>query len=273
MGGFWKKSFFDYFLLFFNNYLYFSRNQNTMTKFLQSLLTLTILYLAMKMCVAGFFIAKLDKARDFDPGPGLRNSVSFESHIGDWPFSLGRKYIYDSVSGTSRMLPVLGIRGVKPSKKIDDGYYMKDRDIGDNRVYFDQESYMTFIPLTEKKFSGCLALFIALFILSSLLFVYIWLLLFRFVRAAGKKAFFDKDNARRLAVIGGFILFLGVLSPFRLQISLWFMEWMSGLSGVDIRLNESGIQVYYIIAGLLLLVIAEAFRKGNQLQTEQDYTI
>ena len=244
-----------------------------MTRVLQSLLTLTILFIGAKLCMVAFLFFKIDRLRDYDPGPGLRQAMKFEASVGEWPFTIGRYLSHDSVQGKSTMQPFIGFREIKPGIRKDDELYLMDGNRKNVLVRFDEERFMTMIPLTEEKYVRLKALFIVLFLITSVLYFYSALLLYRFVRTAGQKAFFDSRNAVRLKYIGWFILLVGTISMMRVTISMWLMEFLTGLRGVIFKITESPINFYYLIAGLLLLVIAEAFKKGNQLQTEQDYTI
>jgi O-antigen/teichoic acid export membrane protein len=98
--------------------------------------------------------------------------------------------------------------------------------------------------------------------------------LFRFASLAGKQEFFNLDNRKRLRLFGGFLLVISLLSFLLARCDIFLMEWLTGTTGFIRQQSAPGFQFpEMLIAGMLMFIIAEAFAKGQRLQTEQDLTI
>ncbi|MGH3499591.1 MAG: DUF2975 domain-containing protein [Nocardioidaceae bacterium] len=115
-----------------------------------------------------------------------------------------------------------------------------------------------------------LSLIVLAFLLSQL-----WLLL----RAASRDAPFTEQVVRRLRVVGVILIAWEVAEPV-----LWLFfspkAWDYGLvsygGGMDLQLTSmepGGPQLTVIAFGVLLVLLAEVFRRGVHLETEQKFTV
>ena len=130
------------------------------------------------------------------------------------------------------------------------------------------------VPVTENKFNFILWICIALMAAYMFTFIYLCFQLFRFARETGKQHFFTPANKYRLRLIGWFILALGLAGTLLRLFAPAILEMVTGARGLMVKMEDSFLLFPgWVIAGLLLLIIAEAFGKGFQLQQEQDYTI
>jgi hypothetical protein len=79
-------------------------------------------------------------------------------------------------------------------------------------------------------------------------------------------------NAQRLRIIAFLIMFSAVTSFAHDALVNWFLQQNFMLDGSNIRAHLV-IDVKTIMAGLIVLIIAEIFRIGAQLKEEQDLTV
>ena len=244
-----------------------------MTRFLQSLLALTLIVIVFQIASSAYFFFAMNRLRDYDPGPEYRSQLHSRITWDHWPFAIGRAWQYDSTTKTGGMHPFIGLSGARSPKRTDESL---DRILDGDQlrtVMWDNENYpLVYIP--EEKFQKAKWLSIIIFAFELVLTVYIWRKLFQFVRLAGRKEFFEAGNGGRLLIIGWFITISGIFSFISPFISFWLFSMWAGIGPkLEVRLHENVGSLYWVIAGLLLLVIAEAFRKGTQLQTEQEFTV
>jgi hypothetical protein len=142
------------------------------------------------------------------------------------------------------------------------------------KVKYEPADQELMAPVSEKKFYTILVISVAMMVIYMGIMIYLSIQLFQFVREAGKENFFTGRNKRRLRLIGWFILGIGLFNFLFSFSAPAILEMISGCKGL-IQKSENDFPGFpgWIIAGLLLLIIAEAFGKGLQLQQEQDYTI
>lgn len=245
-----------------------------MTRFLQSLLTLALIVVVFQIVTSAYVFFSMNRLRDWDPGPELRSKVHSGITWDHWPYQIGLRWRYDSASNTGSMAPFLGIHGVQlpqvPTLEKEDFYLDGNKQ---HAAIWDVERH-PLVFLTDGEFRKAQAIALFFFLIELALTFTIWRHLYHFVRLVGKKEFFDPKNGSRLRIIGWFITALGVFTFTSPYISRWLFDIITGVGPyVSMQLRENSGSLYWVIAGLLLLVIAEAFRKGNQLQTEQEFTI
>lgn len=245
-----------------------------MTRFLQSLLTLALIVAVFQIVSSAYVFFMMNRLRNYDPGPELRSKVHTGISWDHWPFVIGREWRYDSSTDKGAMQPYLGLSGVRLPQFIfhQDVEYFQDGD-RQRALRWNEERYpIAFI--SEAEFGNSRMLVIFLFIIELALTFIIWRQLYLFARLAGKKEFFDARNGKRLRIIGWFITAMGLFTFVSPYLSVWLFDLKTGLGPyLTVHMRENWGSLYWVIAGLLLLVIAEAFRKGNQLQTEQEFTI
>jgi hypothetical protein len=142
------------------------------------------------------------------------------------------------------------------------------------KVKYEPEGQELLVPVSEKTFYTILVIGAVMLVIYMAILIYLFLQLFQFAREAGKENFFTGSNKHRLRLIGWFILGIGVINLLFSLSAPAMLEMISGCKGF-LQKSENGFPGFpgWIIAGLLLLIIAEAFGKGLQLQQEQDYTI
>jgi hypothetical protein len=257
-----------------------------MIRFLQSLLTLAILFQAWSLIQLGISISDMNRVneevnptligetmKNMVPAGGATLRFTVRKEVPTIPFALGRMALFNSDRNELRQIPYLILNNVSPPVRVGDEFYV----LGDQgermKVEYDEKRMATGIAIPEKKFSRLLIVETILFTLLTGLIAYFSFQLFQFCRHAGNDQFFVPQNRKRLRLIGGFIMLTGIFSFFRQPFTMWLAGKLTGYDQWQYHVNESVFHPYWIIAGLLLLVIAEAFRKGNQLQTEQEYTI
>ena len=244
-----------------------------MTRFLQSLLTLALIVVAYQIVSSAYVFFAMNRLRDYDPGPELRSKFHSGITWDHWPYQIGRRWRYDPASGKGSMAPFLGINGARLPQIPDDRekHFLSGNE--QRTVTLDKEEH-PLVFLSEAEFGKAQVIAMIFFIIELILTFIIWRQLFHFARHAGKREFFDAQNGSRLRIIGWFITALGLFTFVGPYLSVWLFDLITGMGPyLNIGVFENHGSLYWVIAGLLLLVIAEAFRKGNQLQTEQEFTI
>lgn len=102
---------------------------------------------------------------------------------------------------------------------------------------------------------------------------------YKFLRAIQLGKSFDYTNYKRLSNIGfsliGYQLFLYAYQLTQnYYVDLIFQSTLSNFRNI---INLNGVpekyNFYYLIAGLIFIILAKAFKKGYQIQQEQDLTI
>ena len=167
-----------------------------------------------------------------------------------------------------------GFRGLAPDMKMNDDYYMTDAGNQLVKVKYEPEGQELLVPVSEKTFYTILVICVVMLVIYVAIMIYVFVQLFQFAREAGKENFFTGRNKHRLRLIGWFILGIGIINFLFPLSAPAMLEMISGCKG----LLQKSVDAFpgfpgWIIAGLLLLIIAEAFGKGLQLQQEQDYTV
>ncbi len=256
-----------------------------MIKFLQSLLTLTILYQVWTLIQMGFSIfelnqiapegvpIQLESMRKLMPDSVNSMQITVKKEVPTAPFLLGRMAHYDSNGDHLTMMPYLVLQDVSPPLRVGEEHFLLDKRGNRKKVDYDGTNMRTGITISEKQFSSLLVMETILYVLYAILIIFISIQLILFCRHADKQEFFVPNNRIRLQGIGCIILLSGILTYFQKDIQFWVIGKITGFNQWHARSDGSTLYSYWIIAGLLLLVIAEAFRKGGQLQTEQDHTI
>lgn len=115
-----------------------------------------------------------------------------------------------------------------------------------------------------------LSLLVLAFLLSQL-----WLLL----RAASRDAPFTEQAVRRLRVVGVTLIAWEVAEPVLwlfLSPKAWDYDMVSYGGGIGLELTSmepGGPQLTHIVFGVLLVLLAEVFRRGVHLETDQRFTV
>ena len=118
------------------------------------------------------------------------------------------------------------------------------------------------------------ASFLALLVV--LPFLFIALLIVRqlrlFLRSVKEGRSFERENPKRIRLIGYLVILFGIID------SIWGLVWSFkyihkiSLPGASLSVNLD-FNLYYILLGLLILLIAQIFDAGVKMQEEHDLTI
>ncbi len=256
-----------------------------MTRFLQSLLALIMLFQLWTIVQLGISIRNMDRVPDeLNPDrirdmkalvPDQGSSFKFEvkREVPTLPFTLGRVTRFDSKTDRLQQSPYLILNNTVPPVRMGDERYLLGSGGEKIRVDFDEQSMATGISIPEKRFQFCLFLGTALYLIVTIGIIWVAWQIFLFCRPLGKNDFFVPENRLRLKRLGWAVLVSAVIFTGWPLAMPMVVGSITGFSPWIFREHGSLLQPFWFIAGLLLLVIAEAFRKGNQLQTEQEFTI
>jgi hypothetical protein len=133
---------------------------------------------------------------------------------------------------------------------------------------------MFLIPLSRLKGKVLNFLIISIVFLLVVASLYIFFGLFgRILIAITKGEAFSSTNVTRLFLAGRYILMLGLL-PFVVQGSFYFLTKRNLPTDIDFSFFRAFFEGYnFIVAGLITLMIANAFKRGYELQEEQELTV
>ena len=81
---------------------------------------------------------------------------------------------------------------------------------------------------------------------------------------------FTAANARRLTALGWLLLIAGVVLPVLKFLYTAFVVRRTGLTGVPLAV---GVDTFVVIPGILVLVVAAAWRYGVELQRDHELTV
>ena len=81
---------------------------------------------------------------------------------------------------------------------------------------------------------------------------------------------FTAANARRLSALGWLLLIAGVVLPVLKFLYTAFLVRRSDLTGVALTI---GVETFVVIPGILVLVVAAAWRYGVELQRDHELTV
>jgi len=97
-------------------------------------------------------------------------------------------------------------------------------------------------------------------------------LLYKILASLGKSGPFAADNTPKIRSIAGITM---IFSPYYFVMKLVTFLWLRPASSIeDIHiLRNINFDLEYIFMGLLILIIAEVFKLGSQMKTEQQLTI
>ncbi|HLO82250.1 MAG TPA: DUF2975 domain-containing protein [Chitinophagaceae bacterium] len=215
-----------------------------------------------------------DFAKNYDNPGGV---VNFESTVGLGDLKITRHFYYDSSIQQNFKNTYVGFKSIKFVNTTRNDTPMVNTKTGELVAarYSQFDKYVQ-VPVSYKKYKELLVMVMAILIIFLLLLIYISVVLFRFSVQIGNKEFFNKANQRRLRIFGGFLILFSILDYTIVNSREWILQKITGYSGFG-DLGDFGYSLnlfpYALVSGLLMFIIAEAFSKGQQLQTEQDYTI
>jgi hypothetical protein len=214
-----------------------------------------------------------------DKGPaswkGVTYSLRQESFfISAADLKFAKVYRYDSVNRSGKLQTFIEALNMKPSILVNDTPYTKNKSGELLKLEYNRENGALQVPVSLRTFNTLLFSFIALMITYLIFVIFLSYQLYHFARLAGRKEFFVRKNLARLRLLGAFLILSACVGYFFESSRQWILESLTGTGGYQSAGTSSGFGFpSVLIAGILMFIIAEAFSKGQQLQTEQEYTI
>lgn len=241
-----------------------------MNKILQVILGIVILiHLMQVVLLLVSFPLFYSNTRLIQTGPDSKLERRYAVNAGSLVFARDAKTAANETSSSA----YVGYKHLLPSIKMNNEYFLNGKNGQMVKVEFDSSDQAVLAPVSDKKFSFLIVVAFALLLVYTGTVVYLSTQLFKFAGETGKQQFFTLKNRRRLQQFGWFILGFGLCSYLFDIFSVSIIEGITGYRGI-LKDSSGGFQQpYWLISGLLLLIIANAFGKGLELQKEQDYTI
>jgi len=239
-----------------------------MIRTLQIILGLIILYFLYLALLTGAVLTGLLTST---PNPGSHREESV--WLSPAGLRLSRGYEADSLTGQLRERTVVGSRTLSLNTQVNGIPHVSHH--GELQpVAYNARQHMTEVPLGPARFESVLWTMMILVILYILFIIYLSYELFRFASTAGREQFFNRDNRMRLRLFGAFLMATWFLRNLLAHFDILLMEHLTDTTGFVRQSRSEGTGFpEMLIAGLLMFIIAEAFSKGQKLQTEQDLTI
>jgi Protein of unknown function (DUF2975) len=181
-------------------------------------------------------------------------------------------YRYDSANRSGKLQTFIEALNMKPSMLINDTPYAKNKSAEPVKLEYNRENGALQVPVSVRTFNTISFSFITLMIAYLVFVIFLSYQLYHFARLAGKKEFFVRKNLARLRLLGAFLIASACVGYFFDSSRQWILESLTGTLGYQSTANAFGFPSM-LIAGILMFIIAEAFSKGQQLQTEQELTV
>jgi ABC-type multidrug transport system fused ATPase/permease subunit len=249
-----------------------------MIRLLQLVLGILIFYfLYLTVISTAVVLPMMIKRVDKEPTSlkGVTYSLRRESFFiprADLKFS--KVYQYDSVNHGGKLQTFIEALNMKPSMLINDTPYAINKAAEPLKLEYNRENGALKVPVSVSTFNTILFSFIALMVAYLIFVIFLSFQLYHFARLAGRKEFFVRKNMARLRLLGAFLIVSACVGYFFESSRQWILEWLTGTWGYQSTGTATVIGFPSVpIAGLLMFIIAEAFSKGQELQTEQEYTI
>jgi hypothetical protein len=205
------------------------------------------------------------------------HALKWESSAQLGGLKLSNAYYFDSLSGKSVFAKYAGMQNMKPEIFLNNEPYVMSKSGDLVRASYVKDAGGLQIPVDDRTFYSLLVTSLIILVGYMALLIYVAVQLFRFVTQTSRQNFFSTENRTRLRLFGGFMLFTAIGSYLITNGTPWLLQTITGTSGyrLDLQANTSMVISFpsSLIAGLLMFIIAEAFGKGQTLQTEQDLTI
>ena len=248
-----------------------------MNRIIQLILAIVIArYMVGLVMILVYFPSNLKNFNKVYDNPG--GVLNFETSIALWDLELTRQFYYDSASLKNVRKTYAGLKSIDQSSTLrNDTPLVKT--INGEWIAAKQGGYPKHlqIPITSDRYVQLVWASMAVLIGLLVLLIYISIVLFRFASKTGRKEFFSRENRKRLRIFGSFLILSSFASYLTNTYQLWFLEKITGTifnHGDSWTMDsERLVFPYALVSGLFMFVIAEAFNKGQQLQTEQEYTI
>jgi hypothetical protein len=249
-----------------------------MIRLLQLVLGIVILYFLYLTVISTLVVLPMMIKRvDNEPTAlkGLTYSLRQESFfISPADLKFVKVYRYDSANRSGKLQTFIEALNMKPSILINDTPYTKNKSAELLKLEYNRENGALQVPVPLSTFNTILFSFIALMIAYLIFVIFLSYQLYHFARLAGRKEFFVRKNLERLRLLGAFLILSACVGYFFGSSRQWILESLTGTWGYQSAGTASGLGFpSVLIAGILMFIIAEAFSKGQQLQTEQELTV
>jgi hypothetical protein len=198
----------------------------------------------------------------------------FESTLSVGPLKLSRTMHYDTITRKGVQHLYAGLPHLVPSMTMDGKPYVRSA-AGESVPARYTENSLLEVPISPDRYRFTLILSFVLILVYLAILLYLMVELFRFSKQAGRQDFFNPDNQRRLRIFGAFMLLTTLFSYVGDTSGAWLLQQLTGTTGYRYKLEQKDMGSFptALVAGLLMFIIANAFGKGRDLQTEQDLTI
>jgi hypothetical protein len=249
-----------------------------MIRILQLVLGILIFYfLYLTVISTAVVLPMMIKRADKGPASwkGVTYSLRQESFfISAADLKFAKVYQYDSANSSGQLQTFIEALNMKPSMLINDTPYAKNKSGELLRLEYNRENGALQVPVPLGTFNTTLFSFIALMIAYLIFVIFLSYQLYHFARLAGRKEFFVRKNLSRLRLLGAFLIVSACVGYFFESSRQWILESLTGTWGYQ-STGAPPVAGFpsVLIAGILMFIIAEAFSKGQQLQTEQELTV
>jgi Protein of unknown function (DUF2975) len=249
-----------------------------MIRLLQMVLGIIIFYfLYLAVVSTAVILPMMIKRVEKQPSSmqGITSSLRQESFfISQADMKFTKMYRFDSAHRSGQLQTFIEASNMKPSIMVNDTPFAKNMTGDLVQLEYNRDTGALQVPISPGKFNTVLFSFIILMIAYLIFVIFLSYQLYHFTRLAGRKDFFVRRNLVRLRLLGGFLIVTACVSYFLESSRQWILESLTGTWGYQSTAMAPVIGFpSVLIAGILMFIIAEAFSKGQQLQTEQEYTI
>jgi hypothetical protein len=236
--------------------------------FLQHLIALLLILTFLPARIFNFS-KQMSKEINYPQG-----QLKFESTLSVGALKLSQTMENDSLTGKGAQYLYASLPHLVPNMTVNGKAFVKNA-AGEPIPARYKEYNRLEVPVSPARYRFILTASFVLILIYLSLLLYMMVELFRFSKQAGRQMFFNRDNKRRLRLFGTFMLLTEVFTYAAKTSGAWLLQQLTGTSGYryDGETNDFGSFPLGLVAGLLMFIIAEAFGKGQHLQTEQDLTI
>ena len=160
----------------------------------------------------------------------------------------------------------LGVSDLTPKMVTDSVVLLKNR-LGETFAAKKDESGKGFLmPVSKSQYRILIYTYVAYSVLMISMFIYLMILLVQFTRRSMTHLFRDAQNGKRLRRIGILLLLFECIQLF-FPLAVRFLPGLiTGYTGFGVSLNlpaSTGLP-YGIVAGLLLIIISDAFDQNDE---------
>lgn len=237
--------------------------------FLQHLIALLVI---LTFLPARIFHFSKEMSKEFSYPRGQQ---VFESTMSVGPLRLSRTMEYDTAAGKAVESLYAGLPHLTSLMSVNSQPYINSPGGEPVPARYGKKGNVLEVPISKGQYRFILTLSFVLILIYLLILLYIMVELFRFSKQAGRQDFFNPGNQRRLRIFGTFMLLTTLVGYAADTSGAWLLQQLTGTSGYkyDRETGDLGSFPIALVAGLLMFIIANAFGKGQHLETEQSLTI